>query len=430
MDEAAFGILTEDRQMSQLFDGFWRRLQSRYSDSISPGLLIIASSKSAQADFLEKHIQRWATAENASLVKVTRGALYHIKPHQFVAKDTFKIQIGDDIRPSRILAAGELPDPGFAVEEVPDHPALRSQYNADLEGALRDISAICVTNESPLIPLREKIVACIDPNRQHPFRTETVYAGTRDELVIQQLFLRDLITIRKINGHVPRVNSAMPRYVHVDIGLKHDALGLAMVHLCGSELTEKISALGEVENEAIPHIFVDLLLQVRCHPGDQIDLMKVVRFIRYLAQFCGYPIAGISFDQFQSAQPSQILAKLGFEVSYVSVDRTESSYLTLASLIQNECISYYGYPIVLKELRELRRDIHKRKVNHPQANSDGSMGSKDVADALCGAVTSALKNPQSFRLPDLQPMTTRDLIAGASGADKDPGNLSWVSWRE
>jgi hypothetical protein len=426
-DESNFGLLLQDRQQAQLFDAFWRRLQSRFADSISPGLLIMASSKAGEVDFLEQHIRRWATAENADLVKVTRAALYDVKPNQFRATDKFQVMLGNDTTPSRILAKGELPQPGFEVIEIPNHPALKAQYHADLEAALRDISSIVVSNSNPLIPLRAAIVARVDEGRRHPFQSESVFAGSMgDELEIQQLLLPDLITIRKAAGRVPRVNSSAPRYVHIDVGLRHDALGLAMCHLCGSEETEKINAMGEVENEAIPHVFVDLLLQVKCRPGDQIDLMKVVRFVRYLAQFCGYGIAGISFDQFQSAQPSQILAKLGFEVSYVSVDRNESPYLTLASLIQNECISYYPYSILQKELRELRRDIQKKKVDHPQTNSDGSMGSKDVSDALCGAVTSALKNPQSFRLPDLQPLTTRDFIAASVGAEK-AGDLRWVT---
>jgi hypothetical protein len=423
MDEAAFGILTEDRQMRQLFDGFWRRLQSRYSDSVSPGLLIIASSKAAQADFLEKHIQRWATAENADSVKLTRGALYNIKPHQFRARDTFKIQIGDDIRPSRILEAGELPDPGFQVEEIPNHPALRSQYNADLEGALRDISAICVTNESPLIPLREKLISCIDESRQHPFTSETVYAGTRDTIEIKHLFIPEQVLVKRILKWVPRVNAGFSRYIHVDIGLRHDALGLAMVHLAGSQQAQTLNELGEPIVEEIPQVFVDLLLQVRCHQGDQVDLTKVTRFIMYLAQDCGYPIGGVSFDQFQSAHISQILAKLNFPVSYQSVDRTETPYLTLASIIQNEAISYYNYPVLLKELRELRRDLEKRRIDHPARSGDGTEGSKDVSDALAGAVTSALKHPHSYGLGDGMPMRDRDFVPSRN----DPSNTAWVT---
>jgi hypothetical protein len=426
MDEASFGILTQDRQMSELFNSFWRRLSSRFANSTSPGLLIVASSKSAELDFVEKHIQKWCTPENEGLIKVTKAAVYDVVPHRFPAKDKFRVMVGNETTPSRLLEKGELPSPGFEVISIPDHPALRGQYAADLEGSLRDLSSILVANASPLIPLREKIISCIDPDRRHPFKVETVYAGTRDQLEIQHLLLPELLTIRRVAGLRPRVNPGMSRYMHVDIGLKHDALGLAMCHLCGMESRETVNELGEAVDEEIPRLYVDLLLQVRCKPGDQVDLMKIVRFIRYLAQFCGYPIGGISFDAFQSAQPSQILAKLGFEVSYVSVDRTETPYLTLASAIQNETVSYYEYPILQKELRELRRDIQKRKVDHPRVNGDGSVGSKDVSDALCGAVTTALKHPQSFRLPDLQPLTTRDYIAAGKGG-RDPDDISWVA---
>lgn len=72
-----------------------------------------------------------------------------------------------------------------------------------------------------------------------------------------------------------------------------------------------------------------------------------------------------------------MLSKLSFPVSYLSVDRTETPYLTLATLIQNEVVTYYEYQPLLKELRELRRDLEKHRVDHPYPD-----GSKDVSDAL------------------------------------------------
>ena len=236
--------------------------------------------------------------------------------------------------------------------------------------------------------------------------------------------------MRRIRDFRPRVNPDHPRFMGIDIGLKNDALGLAMIHLTGTRPVQTLNEIGNPEIQEIPLVYVDLALQVRCRPGDQIDLAKIVTFILYLHRFCGYGIAGISFDQYQSAMIQQQLARLNFEVSLVSVDRNDGPYLTLASIIQSEAISYYDYPILLKELRELRRDAKKKKVDHPAIGTEGpngNEGSKDVADALCGAVLLAGNNKQAYWEPDLMPLTTRDLVLRGDASRRDPSDISWVT---
>jgi hypothetical protein len=105
---------------------------------------------------------------------------------------------------------------------------------------------------------------------------------------------------------------------------------------------------------------------VKSHPGDQVELRKVLKFILFLSRQAGYPIESVSFDQFQSSMIMQDLARLNFNVSQLSVDRNDGPYLTLASIIQAQAISYYDYPILLRELRELKRDVARRKVDHPR----------------------------------------------------------------
>jgi hypothetical protein len=77
--------------------------------------------------------------------------------------------------------------------------------------------------------------------------------------------------------------------------------------------------------------------------------------------------------------------------------------------------------------RELRRDLERRKVDHPARSGDGTPGSKDVADALAGAVTSALKDKHSYTLGDLMPMTARDLVLRGMAGRRDPSDTSWVT---
>lgn len=311
--------------------------------------------------------------------------------------------------------------------EIPDHFQLRHQYEIDVEGSLRDFSNIVVTDASPLIVLREKIQACVDPNRLHPFPTETIFAGTRDELQIEQLFKLDEVTNRTPVGRRPRINPSAPRFIHVDIGLKNDALGLAVVHLSGIRSVEQLNEAGEPEIEELPEIYVDLILRVKSHPGAQVDLRKILKFILFLSRQAGYPIESVSFDQFQSSMIMQDLARLNFNVVPLSVDRNDAAYLTLASVVQAEAISYYHHSILLRELRELKRDLQKRRVDHPALSADGSPGSKDLADSLAGACFNAGKNPRAFWQPDLPPMTDRDLILRGDATRNDLNDLSWVT---
>ena len=126
LDEAAFSILTGDSQMQNLFDGIYRRLTSRYANSPSLGLLIVSSSRASQSDFVERHLAKWSA--QANMVKITRAAIYEVKPFEFPAEAKFQVMVGNEITPSRLLKKDELPTPGFQVIEIPDHYQLRHQY--------------------------------------------------------------------------------------------------------------------------------------------------------------------------------------------------------------------------------------------------------------------------------------------------------------
>lgn len=87
LDEFAFGVLTGDRQMQELFDSIYRRLTSRYSNAAASGLIIVSSSKASQSDFVSRHLTKWAG--QSDLVKIVRAATYEVKPHEFPAREYF-----------------------------------------------------------------------------------------------------------------------------------------------------------------------------------------------------------------------------------------------------------------------------------------------------------------------------------------------------
>lgn len=90
------------------------------------------------------------------------------------------------------------------------------------------------------------------------------------------------------------------------------------------------------------------------------------------------------FYSHNSQESRQVLNESGIEADHRSIDRTDEYYLTLVRLIYEERIYLYNYKIFENELFDLIHDRAKRKVDHPIE------GSKDVSDAVSGAVANAL----------------------------------------
>jgi hypothetical protein len=166
-----------------------------------------------------------------------------------------------------------------------------------------------------------------------------------------------------------------PRFIHVDLGLKRDGCGIAMAHV-ESEV--------EREGEVLPVVRVDLAVKWKARPGEEIRISKVRRLVYELSER-GFAVELVTFDQFQSADSRQVLAQRGYKVGLLSVDRTTEAYEALRELVEDGRLKCHEQPELARELRELEL-VDGRKVDHPPK------GSKDLADAVAGAVWSALQS--------------------------------------
>ena len=108
-------------------------------------------------------------------------------------------------------------------------------------------------------------------------------------------------------------------------------------------------------------------------------MKKVERFIKYLKSI-DYPIGMISADTFQSKRSLQEFELCGFNTQNISVDRSRDPYIFYRQLLNRRKIIQVRHDLLKKELLGLRDD--GTKIDHE------STGSKDVADAVCGAITS------------------------------------------
>lgn len=98
----------------------------------------------------------------------------------------------------------------------------------------------------------------------------------------------------------------------------------------------------------------------------------------------GFSIQRVTFDQFESADSRQILLSHGLETERVSMDINAGPYTTLKDVIYEGRLEGYWNPVLYDEIMSLTR-LPNGKLDHPPK------GSKDMSDALCGAVLGAME---------------------------------------
>ena len=138
----------------------------------------------------------------------------------------------------------------------------------------------------------------------------------------------------------------------------------------------------EVQDELKPMIEIDGVLEVLPPKSGEIDYSRI-RTLLYKLRHAGMNIRFVSFDGYQSADSRQILAAEGFTTGTVSMDRTTEPYDYLKDAIYDGRVHLPKHDKLREELLRLEFDAKRQKVDHP---AHGALGSKDLADAVAGAV--------------------------------------------
>lgn len=394
MDEVNFMRTKESKeggkmvgQAYDLYNATHTRMMSRFMrpGGTVPGMMILMSSRNSQTSFLEEHLKK----VDPKRTFVSDYPLWAVKSKHLYTQPRFNVEVGDRTSRSRVLKTAETPRKGAKIIQIPGE--FRRRFDEDVDQALRDLAGVATFNLSPLIRDRQSVFDAVHPDLKHPFTRDVVSVDFQDEDRIDSFF--DLETVCRLDASVwkPKLNQGSPRFLHIDIGLTEDGLGLAMGHPAGTVRNERVNEDGTVSEIPNPVVIIDLMLRVVAPPGSEIDLGKVRSFIVYLSKL--FNIVKVTFDRFQSADSIQILRKLGFEAGHLSVDRDDEAYVTLRSALFDRRVLYYEYGPFIDEVLDLERDAKERKVDHPVRSSKGGRGSKDVSDAVAGVVWHCTNDP-------------------------------------
>lgn len=162
-----------------------------------------------------------------------------------------------------------------------------------------------------------------------------------------------------------------PRFIHIDLASRHDRAAVAMCHSPGLMQVK----LGN-ESETLPKIVVDAVRWWKAPKNGTIDFGEIRQYVFDL-QRRGFNIAKITFDQWQSETMMQEFRSRGMNADLQRVAKNQ--YDNLAYVINDRRLYGYHIDIMISELLRLKL-INNKTVDHPNT------GSKDLSDALCGAV--------------------------------------------
>ncbi len=210
-------------------------------------------------------------------------------------------------------------------------------------------------------------------------------------------------------------------YVHIDLGKKHDRAVVAMAHV-NKWVDFKIGQY----NEPQPVVKVDCVRYWTPRTDQEIDFTDIRNFVIELKRR-GFDLKLVTLDNWQSMDTIKFFLDNGLESDRLSVAKQHYSDLQL--LVQEERIKGPNIDLLINELLKLRI-MRNDKIDHPRS------GSKDLADAVCGAAYNAVAHtdrPKGSRvvevhnLESMRPKQTNIIQQGpirAPKTEKMPSDLS------
>jgi hypothetical protein len=167
-------------------------------------------------------------------------------------------------------------------------------------------------------------------------------------------------------------------YIHADLAQKHDKCAVAIAHV---DRWVNIQVIKDYQQVA-PVVIVDAVAWWEPKVEGPVNLSEVKQWIINLRRE-GFNIGMVSFDRWQSFDIQQELKAVGIRTDTVSV--AKKHYEDLAMMIYEERIAMPMIPLLLEEMSELKI-MKGNKIDHPRKKS------KDLADAVCGAVFGAISH--------------------------------------
>lgn len=194
-------------------------------------------------------------------------------------------------------------------------------------------------------------------------------------------------------------------YVHADLAQKHDKCAVAIAHV---DKWVNIQ-IGRDYQQVMPIVVVDAVAWWEPRTEGPVNLSEVKQWIQNLRRL-GFNIGMVSFDRWQSFDIQNELKQVGMRTETVSV--AKKHYEDMAMLVYEDRLVMPAIDLLFEELTELKI-VKQNRVDHPRKSS------KDLADAVCGAIFGAISHTPKDQNLEVEVHTFRDRPKQALDTNQD-----------
>jgi hypothetical protein len=343
-----------------------RRSRSFGRGGISVGSVCAMSNTSYRGDFMDRHLQ-FIEEHEPEGVMGDRLKRHELEPDDIMdvrQGRTITIQVGTDYHATRIIEGEATEDDGAQLVKVPQR--YRLEFLLDPDKALREIVGIASAAIRPFIRQRNKMVDAF--NRGNELGLES-YVDIRDVDLAEH-------GMPQWDPDKMPDDKQVPRYFHVDLSKSRDRCGIAVVKPFGMVNVEQSD--GTIKT--VPSFAVECAITLTPSGNAEVEPAVIRDWIIQLSSEHGFTIGGVSYDGYQSQESLQVLRRARVYAVEISVDRKMEQYEYFRSSVYEDRVAFCPSDILMEEMIMLEYDSVKDKVDHPPK------GSKDVADAVCGAI--------------------------------------------
>lgn len=428
LDEANFrkGSGTEGdlEHVMGLYANSRSRIRSRFlkKNVKFPGLSILVSSPTTQSSFTQKIIEEASTD-----TRYYTGALWGVAPLGTYSSTGFWVYKGSErITPFVVKCPGDLDILGLGVDlssgdtdriirSLPSQSKghflwVPDEFRRDFERSplrcLADLGGVAVGSYGKLVTSRVQYDACVDHSLSHPFIQQEVTLSLTDKVQLMDYFRKESF----FRNNAPARHPHEKRYFHVDQSTSNDSTGIAACHLAGYI---------ETASGRMPLVELDFAIRVNPPaPPDKISIEKCRKFLFDLRD-CGMDIGGLTMDTWGSVDFLQITNTAGIPSRAMSLDQDDGGYLKFVEHLYSVAFRMYDYPPFKREIFSLNHDRVKGKVDHPKKNDDGTVGGKDVSDAIIGAFLGVLRSSPFDDAEIVRQKRVIDIVRSVVVSDSD-----------
>jgi hypothetical protein len=183
-------------------------------------------------------------------------------------------------------------------------------------------------------------------------------------------------------------------FVHADLAQKHDKCAVAIAHV---EKWVSVQVMKDYE-QVVPMVVVDAVVYWEPKIEGPVNLSEVKQWIQNLRRI-GFDVGMVSFDRWQSFDIQNELKSVGMKTETVSV--AKKHYEDMAMLMYEERLAMPAIELLFEELTELKI-MKNNRVDHPRKLS------KDLADAVCGAIFGAISHTPKDQNLEVEVHTFKD----------------------